>query len=217
VLWVLALDNALVNGDGYWVRASDYSLYRDPKGKFHLIPHDVNETFAAGGFMPGFGKGPKGGFEKGPKKDGPGGKGPKGGPGFGPRGGGHSLDPLIGMDDTSKPLRSRLLAVPSLRKRYLENVRSIAEQGLDWNKLRPVVAQYRALIEKEVEIDTRKLYSLAEFKNALADSAPGKGAPASRFSLRAFADQRRQYLLNYPAIRELSRRPAAEATKGGAD
>ena len=24
-LWFLALDNALVNGDGYWTRASDYS------------------------------------------------------------------------------------------------------------------------------------------------------------------------------------------------
>jgi hypothetical protein len=44
-LWFLALDNALVNNDGYWVRASDYSLFRDHKGKFHIIPHDANETF----------------------------------------------------------------------------------------------------------------------------------------------------------------------------
>src|SRR5690606_14968240 len=34
-LWFLALDNALVNSDGYWTRASDYSLYRDEKGVFH--------------------------------------------------------------------------------------------------------------------------------------------------------------------------------------
>src|SRR5262249_43880415 len=67
VLWFLALDNALINNDGYWVRASDYSLYRDPKGKFHVIPHDINETFQAAMFM-GFG-GPKGA------------KGPKSGPG----------------------------------------------------------------------------------------------------------------------------------------
>ena len=44
-LWFLAIDNALVNNDGYWVRASDYSIFRDEKGKFHIIPHDTNETF----------------------------------------------------------------------------------------------------------------------------------------------------------------------------
>src|SRR5262249_14431991 len=122
VLRFLALDNAVQNEDGYWVRASDYSLYRDPKGKFHVIPHDMNETFAATGFF-GFGKGPKGG---------PGfGKGPKGGPGAGGKGSGYSLDPLIGLDDPRKPLRSRLLAVPSLRARYLKYVRQIAEESLD--------------------------------------------------------------------------------------
>ena len=45
-LHFLALDNALVNNDGYWTRASDYSMYRDIAGKFHILPHDTNETFA---------------------------------------------------------------------------------------------------------------------------------------------------------------------------
>ena len=39
----LALDVALVNSDGYWTRASDYSIYQDEKGRFHVIPHDMNE------------------------------------------------------------------------------------------------------------------------------------------------------------------------------
>ena len=29
----LALDNALINNDGYWTRASDYSIYQDDKGR----------------------------------------------------------------------------------------------------------------------------------------------------------------------------------------
>jgi len=66
-----------------------------------------------------------------------------------------------------------------------------------------------------VELDTRKLYSLAEFKSALADVAPAAGG--SRFNLRAFAEGRRNYLLNYPAIRELGAAPAGEARKGGAE
>ncbi len=41
----LALDVALVNSDGYWIRASDYCLYLDKEGVFHLVPHDANETF----------------------------------------------------------------------------------------------------------------------------------------------------------------------------
>src|SRR5436309_1707673 len=53
VLWFLALDNAVINDDGYWTRNSDYELYRDPKGVFHIVAHDTNETFQAMGF--GFG------------------------------------------------------------------------------------------------------------------------------------------------------------------
>ncbi|TXT23057.1 MAG: spore coat protein CotH, partial [Planctomycetota bacterium] len=45
LLWFLALDNALINCDGYWIRASDYSIYLDEKGKFHILPHDMNEAF----------------------------------------------------------------------------------------------------------------------------------------------------------------------------
>src|SRR5439155_11099364 len=223
VLWFLALDNALINNDGYWVRASDYSLYRDPKGKFHVIPHDTNETFQAAMFM-GFGakgfKGPKGGLgeaPKGGKADNPGqkgiapkGDGPKGGPFgglFGPGGMGKlgaELDPLIGMDDVRKPLRSRLLSVPSLRARYLQHVRTIAETQLDWNKLGPRVVQYRRLIEDEVAMDTRKLYTLDAFKNDVADSATpaamGVGGP--NIGLRAFADQRRTFLINHPEVKK---------------
>jgi hypothetical protein len=72
-LWFLALDVALVNNDGYWVRASDYSLYQDPKGRFHLIPSDMNESFHSGG-GPRRGLGPGGRRGRGPRGEaGPGG------------------------------------------------------------------------------------------------------------------------------------------------
>jgi hypothetical protein len=44
VLKLLALDNALMNGDGYWEDGSDYDLYLDRDGRFHLVPYDVNEA-----------------------------------------------------------------------------------------------------------------------------------------------------------------------------
>jgi spore coat protein CotH len=262
LLWFLALDVALINSDGYWTRASDYTLYLDGKNKFHIIPHDMNEAFRpAGG--PGFG-GP-GGFRLPPpgvvlppplqdalqltdaqKKQladlqkevdekleklmtedqrkqfkemrdrGPGGFGPPGGPppggpgGFGPppggpggmAGGGRGveLDPLVGLNDASKPLRSKVLAVPALREKYLANVRKVAEESLDWKKLGPVVADYRKLLEKEVEADTRKLDSFEAFQRNTDDVPPTAGAPGGRgfgggMNLRAFAEQRQKYLL----------------------
>ena len=110
------------------------------------------------------------------------------------------------MNDSRMPLRSRLLAVPSLKARYLDHVRTLAEKSLDWKNLGPVVANYKALIEKEVEADTRKLYTLAAFQKALtAEAAPAP--PAGRrpeMSLRLFADERRKYLLDVTDPKKLA-------------
>lgn len=208
VLWFLAIDNAVINDDGYWTRNSDYELYRDPKGVFHIVAHDTNETFQAMGFGfgmamgGGFGKGPKDGGEKGPKEGGGFGKGPKDGPGG--KGGGYALDPLIGLENTRAPLRSRLLSVPRLKEQYLKNMRTLANEQFDWKKLKPVIDQYRTLIEKEIELDTRKLTSLAEFKAVLSETAEPGGGGSGKFNLKTFADQRRSYLLNHPEIKKLA-------------
>lgn len=127
----------------------------------------------------------------------------------GPGSSGIDLDPLVGLDNERTPLRSKLLAVPALKARYLAHVRTIAETWLDWKTLGPVVERYRALIEKEIEADTRKLSSLAAFQKSVSEvdepapaAAPGPGAGRGpgrgrrELSLKAFADGRRRYLLN---------------------
>ena len=191
----LALDVALVNSDGYWTRASDYSIYQDEKGRFHVIPHDMNEGLADEG---GRGFGPPPGFgdqgARGQGASGPGGPPPDMmfGPGRGRGGrgmfGGASaeLDPLVGLDDTTKPLRSKLLAVPALRERYLSYVRDIAQKHLDWKTLGPRVEGYQALIAEDVKADTRKLYSFEAFT---------AGLDGSERSLKTFVEKRRAYLL----------------------
>ena len=129
-----------------------------------------------------------------------------------PMGGGVDLDPLIGMDDATKPLRSKLLAVPSLKTRYLDHVRTIATDWLDWKQLEPVVEQYVNLIGKEIEADTRKLTSYPIFKKAV-----GKGTEQLQTGHRpamtrgAFAQQRRKYLLNYPEIKKAAKVEAKES------
>lgn len=208
-LWFLAVDVALVNSDGYWTRASDYSIYQNKEGVFHVLPHDMNESFRAdgggpggpggpgggppGGFLGGFFGGPPGppggGRGRGPGGGGPGGGGPGGGGGHG----GVDLDPLIGLDNARMPLRSKLLANANLRERYLKHVQTIADQYLDWNYLGPKIAAARELIDEEVKRDTRKLMTYQAFVAATGDEG----------SLREFCDQRRKYLLSLPAIQAL--------------
>ncbi len=345
----LALDNALINNDGYWIRTSDYSIYEDPKGKFHILPQDANETFSkpAGPGGPG-GPGGRGGvnvmvarqmlsqgdknedeklarkeftaladawFEKldpGPAKkldqaqfvskfaaildlprppasgeapgpDNPGGPGrgfgnagpaeflapaffaaadanqdgsltraelkerfekwfadwdlaktgflteeglrsgltavlPRpnfaggrgpGGPGArGPQIKGVELDPLLAINDSSKPLISKLLAVPALRERYLGYVREIAEKWLDWKQLGPLAQQYHSLIKVEVNADTRKLDSDDDFAKGLTEDIQGQGGGPGRggtISLKNFAEQRRAYLLEHTGANRAAR------------
>lgn len=247
LLWFLALDNALINCDGYWIRASDYSICRDSDGLFHILPHDMNEAFrrpmgpGMGGGRPGMAGGPRQGgrggerirrdqangrdrdrnnepaggpppgFGPGPDGNPPPGFGPPGGPGgFGPPGGmainGVELDPLVGLDDPNKPLRSKVLNVPSLRKQYLENIRTIANESLNWDSLGTVIESYRKLIDTEVKADTKKLSTYEDFVHATSTNPSEsanvdkgtngpRGGPA--LSLKGFVDQRRAYLLKY--------------------
>ena len=113
---------------------------------------------------------------------------------------GVKLDPLVGANDANKPLISKLLAVPSLRARYLSYVRDIAEKWLDWNKLGPIAQQYHSLISADVKADTRKLDSFEDFEKSLSSDSQGgefRGPGGGSISLKNFADQRRAYLLNY--------------------
>ena len=163
----LALDVAFVNSDGYWTRASDFNIYRDPRGKFHILPHDFNEGFGGEAGGPAFGGGLMGTPD---------------------------LDPLVGLDDARKPLRSRLLAVPVLRQRYLAYVHDIADRWLDWRVVQPLVRQWQSLIEPDVTVDTRKIYSTEAFYADVGDSA-GTPQPAPENTLRGFIERRRTYLL----------------------
>jgi hypothetical protein len=209
VLKFLALETVFINNDSYWARASDYNIYQDEKGRFHIFPHDANETFVAGGGGPGFG-GRRGGRGGGDAEGAVGrdrgsqgfGEGPRGG---GPRGGGLELDPLVIAKDADKPLASKLLAVPALRTRYLGYVRDMAEKWLDWKNLGPVAEQYHALIAAEVKADTRKLDSNEAFEKSLVGGSQS-GAESGGFrrreviGLKEFADKRREFLLKYSAL-----------------
>lgn len=173
----LAVDNVLLNSDGYWSRNSDYSLYLDEDGRFHVTSYDANEAMRDGMSMRGFGGGGAGGVR---------------------------LSPLEGSRDGSKALLYRLLLVPELRDRYLAYVRDVAETWLDWNHLGPIAEGHRALIRDVVAADTHKLFSTSDFDLGFDGNGGGFGGPggAPGGSLRSFIEQRRAYLLEWLAVNQ---------------
>ena len=179
-LWFLALDNVLLNADGYYFsRTSDFNLYHDVGGRFHLYPRDGNETFQERrndwGFRVARSSSPV------------------------------EHPPLAGADDRSMPLFHRLLAPETLRMRYLAHVRTITEEWLDWDRIEPIVDSAEKLISADVEKNPHKLQSFAAFQAGLRggyqegprEGRQREGGGRRRLGLREFVQTRRQYLLSH--------------------
>lgn len=209
-LWFLAVDVATSNSDGYWARASDYSIYQSTDGKFHILPYDMNEAFQSKTRRgpPGMGRpdkpphGPPPPPGAGPP---PGARGPGiagSGPPIGREPGGVELDPLIGLDRAFVPLRSKLLSNPRLQQRYLQHLHTIATDLLNWESVGPRVEQMRELIEEEVLLDTRKLMTNEAFLLATSSDSSDEQP-----SLRRFCDARTRFLLDHEKLRSLPETP----------
>ena len=192
-LWFLALENVFIDNDGYFSRASDYALYQDPRGRFHLLPHDSNETFRFAG----------GGGPNSWQTD------------------GQMLSPVSQENDMMRPVISRLFAIPHLRARYLAHIRTIASEWLNWDVLHPIIAEYQSLVDAEVKVDDKKLYAYEAFATShIKDQGGGEG-PGGRQggrgrratpSFKRFVEERAEYLLNHseinkpiPTIRSVSK------------
>jgi hypothetical protein len=174
-----AVDNAMQNDDGFWTRASDYNLYIDAKGRFHMTPHDANETWRPLEGGGGFGRR----RQQGPVPE------PV------------ALDPLVDQNSQDKAILYRLLAVPELRAQYLNDVGDVARQWLRWDRVGPIAERYQALIAADVKTDTRKLYPTDVFTSSLTVDGPeasggGPIAPPD-MSLKSFVEQRGAWLRKY--------------------
>ena len=174
VLWQLAVSNVFMDDDGYIHKGGDYTIYQDVNGRFHLVPHDNNESFR-------FGREGRGG---------PGGGGP-GGWSWGNLENGMA-SPVAHEDNAARPLIHRLLSNPEWRARYLAHVRTVADDWLDWEVLGPIVKEYQKLIDAEVQQDDKKLYNYQDFAT---------GTPAE---LERFVTERREYLRNHAELNKPS-------------
>jgi spore coat protein CotH len=170
VLWQLAVSNVFMDDDGYIHKGGDYALYQDVNGRFHLIPHDNNESFR-------FGRSGRGG---------PGGGGP-GGWSWGDLTNGMA-SPIAHEDNAARPLIKRLLSNPQWRAQYLAHVQTVVDEWLDWEILEPIIKEYQTLIDAEVQQDDKKLYGYEDF------------AIDTPMELKRFVTERREHLRTHPEL-----------------
>jgi len=173
-LWYLAIDNVLMDGDGYHYRGSDYAIYRHHNGKFYPLFRDNNESFNYGGGPGGFGR-----KREGPRPE-----------------RGANMDPLKLIDEERAALSSKMMAVPEWRAKYLDHCRELRDTWVDWNKIGPIVAKWRKMIEPIVAKDDKGLYGYDAFKAALGEGAgrtPG---------LEKFFKERRKFLDEVESLKQ---------------
>jgi hypothetical protein len=171
----LAIENVLINSDGYWVRASDYNLYQAKDGRFHLIPHDANETMSA--------------------PQGPGSSG--GGIELDPLVSmGDLSKPLLGKLLAAPALRARYLGfVRDIARDWLDwnKLGPIATR---------LHAQIDHEVEIDTrKLDTYENFKRGLTDDILSQGMRGS---SYLIGLKNFADQRREYLLDHPEIRALA-------------
>jgi len=186
-LWSLALE-CVFQDEGYFTRGSDYNLYLDPDGRFHLLQHDGNEVMniPGGPGMPSGLRGPK-------------------------------LEPFYNADNPDRPLMFKLFQVPELKARYRHHLKTITEEWIAWDKISPLVERYASLIGDEVKKDVRKHSSFEAFeKGLLKTSSDGRrtklGLKPFTEGRREFLLNHPEVSLPAPKIASVTELDAAKST-----
>ncbi len=187
-LWMLALNNAMVNLDSYNGSLShNYYLWFDSLNVAHPLIWDLNMSF--GGWRRNYS------FEE--MKD-------------------EELinyQPLAEIDNQRRPLISKLLKDPYFRKIYLAHLRTINNEWLKSGKLDQRATALVKEIDAQVLADKQKLYSYEDFKNSL-DKTMIDG-PDHIIGIRQIMGKRAEYLTKHPLLnKEQPVLSAPKHTKG---
>ncbi|MBC7774848.1 MAG: CotH kinase family protein, partial [Phycisphaerae bacterium] len=189
-LWMLALNNTLVNLDSYNGSLShNYYLWADTLGVCHPIIWDLNMAF--GGWRRDFT------FQEMPDDQ------------------LIQYSPLAEFDNVRRPLISKLLKNPLYRKIYLAKIRTISNDYLINGLLLKRAQAMSKEAEPWVKADSLKLYSFADFQNAYDKTM--KTGPDNVIGLRQLMAKRAEWLAKHPLLNKpLPIIAEAKAAKEGA-
>lgn len=172
-LWMLAINNTLVNLDSYNGSLShNYYLWFDSANVAHPIIWDLNMSF--GGWRRDFSFQEMSDDEL------------------------IQLSPLAEFDNLRRPLISKLLKNPLYRKIYLAHMRTITEDYLASGKLSNRAQEMTKEIEPWVKLDSLKLYTYDDFKNGLDKTM--KNGPDNVIGIRQLMNKRAEWLAKHPLL-----------------
>lgn len=182
ILWMLAFNNVLVNLDSYSGSGHNYYAYKDDNGRFCPILWDLNETF--GSFSNAGTGGPMGGLTLAQMQQ---------------------MDPLLHINNPSRPFIQKLLANPKYKKTYIAHLRTILQEYFNNNQYLTRGQNLQGLIAEAVQSDPNKLYSYANFQanltaNITAGNSTIPGISTLMEARKAYLNSHAELLNVPPAI-----------------
>ncbi len=174
-LWMLALNNVMVNLNSYSGNYSlNYYLYRDGNNRFQPIHWDLNLAF---GSYKNTGSGSDLDLH-----------------------GLQNLDPLLHADNLYKPLISQLLKDPLNRKVYLAHIRQINEENFLNGAYEKRAQDLRGMIVVPFNDDKNKTYSYDDFQRSINETV---GKKSKIPGLTELMSKRSRFLKNHPELTKL--------------
>lgn len=154
-IWMLALDNVMVNLDSYIGQfKQNYYLYKDNSGRFNPIMWDLNMCFGT------FSSTGSGNLTTITQK--------------------RQMSHTLHSAEANWPLVQKLLAVPTYKKKYLAHYKTILNENFANNSYYTTAQSFQTLISAAVAADTNKFYTTAQFTSNMTtdvslgmNTAPG--------------------------------------------
>lgn len=172
-LWMLALNNAMVNLDSYNGSLShNYYLWFDTSGVAHPLIWDLNMSF--GGWRRNLS------YEEMTDDQ------------------LIRFQPLAEMDNSRRPLIAQLFKNSYYRKIYLAHLRTINNEWFKSGKLFQRADALMKEIDAAVQQDKQKLYTYEDFKNSM-DQTMENGADKI-IGIRQLMGKRSEYLASHPLL-----------------
>lgn len=146
VLWMLALNNIMVNLDSYTgVFCQNYYMYRDGEYYWNVIPWDYNMSFGAFPFI-GSSNTSMGTLSLSAMQN---------------------LSLTAHSNDKYWTLISIVMNNPDLKKRYMAHCKTLLEEKFSNGQYITLAENLRKLINEEVKNDIHKFYSYEQYSNAM--------------------------------------------------
>lgn len=171
-LWMLAFNNVIVNLSSYSGQHSqNYFLYRDNSGRFNPVIWDLNLSF---GSYKNIGTGSDLRFKQ-----------------------LIELDPLLHIDNPSKPLLKQLLENEQYQKTYLSHMRQIVFDHFEDGQYEKRARELQQLIQVAFANDPNKQYSFEEFNQSLDETIGKKSRIPGIVELMS---KRAEFLAKHPLL-----------------